>query len=61
MQQQIRCGTTPGGVHITASGTGGEIVGSNVVRELVAGKGFLFSDLGDFVARGFEEPVRMLV
>jgi len=23
------------------------------------GKGFLFADLGDFVAKGFEEPVRL--
>lgn len=32
---------------------------SNVVRELAAGKGFLFSDRGEFVAKSFEEPVRM--
>ena len=28
-------------------------------RELVAGKGFLFSNRGDVVLRGFEDPVRL--
>ena len=37
----------------------GEILTSNVVRELVAGKGFLFSDLGETELRGFEDPVRI--
>jgi len=37
----------------------GQIVASNVVRELAAGKGFLFSDLGDVVPKGFEDPVRL--
>ncbi len=37
----------------------GEILASNVVRELVAGKGFLFSDLGETELRGFEDPVRI--
>jgi len=36
-----------------------EIVASNVVRELAAGKGFLFSDRGDVALRGFEDPVRL--
>jgi class 3 adenylate cyclase len=31
----------------------------DVVRQLVAGKGFLFSDRGDVVLRGFEDPVRL--
>jgi class 3 adenylate cyclase len=30
----------------------------DVVRQLVAGKGFLFADRGEFMAKGFEEPVR---
>jgi class 3 adenylate cyclase len=38
---------------------GGEILASNVVRELAAGKGFLFSDRGDTALRGFEDPVRV--
>jgi class 3 adenylate cyclase/pimeloyl-ACP methyl ester carboxylesterase len=37
----------------------GQIVAANVVRELAAGKGFLFSDLGDVTLRGFEDPVRL--
>lgn len=37
----------------------GEILVSNVVRELVAGKGYLFADRGDAILRGFEEPVRL--
>ena len=37
----------------------GQILASNVVRELVAGKGFLFADLGDTELRGFEDPVRL--
>jgi class 3 adenylate cyclase len=44
---------------ICSQAEGGEILVSNVVRELAAGKGFLFSDRGEFVAKGFEEPVRM--
>jgi class 3 adenylate cyclase len=36
-----------------------EIVAANVVRELAAGKGFLFSDRGDVALRGFEDPVRL--
>ena len=31
----------------------------DVVRELVAGKGFLFADRGDTTLRGFEDPVRV--
>jgi adenylate cyclase len=44
---------------ICAQAEGEEILVSNVVRELAAGKGFLFSDRGEFVAKGFEEPVRL--
>jgi class 3 adenylate cyclase len=36
-----------------------EIIASNVVRELAAGKGFLFADRGDVALRGFEDPVRL--
>jgi len=38
---------------------GAEILVANVVRELSAGKGFLFSDRGDAALRGFEDPVRL--
>ncbi len=39
--------------------SGDEILVSDVVRQLVAGKGFLFSDRGEVVLRGFEDPVRL--
>ena len=32
---------------------------ADTVRGLCSGKGFLFADRGDFVAKGFEEPVRI--
>ncbi len=38
---------------------GGEILASDVVRQLAAGKGFLFADRGEVALRGFEEPVRL--
>jgi class 3 adenylate cyclase len=37
----------------------GEILVSNVVRELSAGKGFLFADRGAAALKGFEDPVRL--
>jgi adenylate cyclase len=37
----------------------GQILASNVVRDLSAGKGFLFADIGEVVPKGFEEPVRL--
>jgi class 3 adenylate cyclase len=44
---------------IQSQAKGGEILVSDVVRQLVAGKGFLFHDRGDTVFRGFEDPVRL--
>lgn len=44
---------------IAGQASGGQVLVSNVVRELVAGKGFLFSDRGEVVLRGLEEPVRI--
>jgi adenylate cyclase len=44
---------------IAAQAQGGEILCSLGVRELCGGKGFLFADRGEFVAKGFEEPVRV--
>jgi adenylate cyclase len=35
----------------------GQILTSDVVRQLAAGKGFLFSGVGQVTLRGFEEPV----
>jgi len=37
----------------------GQILASNVVRELAAGKQFLFADLGETELRGFEDPVKL--
>jgi class 3 adenylate cyclase len=44
---------------LAAKADGGEILVSDVVRGLCSGKGFLFADRGDFLAKGFEEPVRI--
>ncbi|MEO8458483.1 MAG: adenylate/guanylate cyclase domain-containing protein [Chloroflexota bacterium] len=44
---------------IAAKADGGEILVADTVRGLCSGKGFLFADRGDFVAKGFEEPVRI--
>jgi len=44
---------------IAAKAEGGEILVSDIVRQVVAGKGFLVSDRGDTVLRGFEDPVRV--
>ena len=37
----------------------GQIIASDVVRQLAAGKNFLFSDLGEAELRGFEDPVKL--
>ncbi len=44
---------------IAAQAKGGEILASMAVRELCAGKGFLFADMGEHAMRGFEDPVRV--
>jgi len=44
---------------IAAQAQGGEILASLAVRELCAGKGFLFADTGEVTLKGFEEPVRL--
>ena len=72
---QIRCGLNAGepieedgdlfgatvilASRIAAKADGGEILVADTVRGLCSGKGFLFSDRGEFVAKGFEEPVRV--
>jgi class 3 adenylate cyclase len=38
---------------------GGEVLVADVVRQLVAGKGFLFADRGEHALRGFEDPTRL--
>jgi len=42
-----------------AKANGGEILVTDVVRQLVTGKGFQFSDRGESEMKGFEEPVRL--
>ncbi len=37
----------------------GQIIASDVVRQLAAGKQFLFADLGETELRGFEDPVKL--
>jgi class 3 adenylate cyclase len=44
---------------IAARAEGGEILVADTVRGLCSGKGFLFADRGEFVAKGFEEPARV--
>jgi class 3 adenylate cyclase len=44
---------------VAGKANGGEILASNVVRELTAGKEFLFADRGESELRGFEEAVRL--
>jgi class 3 adenylate cyclase len=44
---------------IASKAEGGEILVADVVRQLVAGKEFLFNDRGDTELRGFEDPVRV--
>jgi class 3 adenylate cyclase len=44
---------------ICAHAEPGQILVPIVVRELAAGKKFLFADLGETVLRGFEDPVRL--
>jgi class 3 adenylate cyclase len=44
---------------ISAKASGGQILVADVVRQLVAGKGFLFSDTGEHDLKGLEEPVRL--
>jgi class 3 adenylate cyclase len=44
---------------IAAAAKGGEILVSDVVRQLAKGKQFLFSDRGEVDLKGFDEPVRL--
>jgi class 3 adenylate cyclase len=44
---------------IASKADAGEILVADVVRQLVAGKEFLFNDRGDTELRGFEDPVRV--
>ena len=44
---------------IGARANGGQILVSDVVRQLVVGKGFVFDDLGERDLKGMDEPVRV--
>ena len=44
---------------VAAKAEAGEILASDVVRGLCSGKGFLFADRGEYVLKGFEEPIRV--
>jgi class 3 adenylate cyclase len=44
---------------ITSHAHGGEVLVSDVVRQLVAGKGFAFAERGEAALRGFDDPVRL--
>lgn len=44
---------------VAAKASGGEILASDVVRQLVAGKGFRFADRGEALLSGFEEAARL--
>ena len=44
---------------IAAAAKGGEILVSNVVRELAKGKDFLFAYRGEVALKGCDEPVRL--
>ncbi len=48
-----------GAARIAALADGSEILVSNVVRELMAGKPFLFADRGETLLKGFEDPMRL--
>jgi adenylate cyclase len=44
---------------ICAHAEPGQILASDLVRGLAAGKRFLFADQGEVALRGFDEPVRL--
>jgi class 3 adenylate cyclase/pimeloyl-ACP methyl ester carboxylesterase len=46
---------------ICAEAGRGQVLASNVVRELAAGKGFDFADAGEASLKGFEAPARLYV
>ena len=44
---------------IAAQAKGGEVLVSEGVRQIVAGKKFLLADRGEVTLRGFEDPVHV--
>ena len=53
------CLSTDEGTRIAAKAEGGQILTSDTVRGIVAGKKFLFSDRGKTAMRGFDDPVKL--
>ncbi len=51
--------TVNAAARIAGQARGGEVLVADVVRQLVAGKEFLFADRGEALLRGFEDPVRL--
>jgi class 3 adenylate cyclase len=47
------------GRHICYRADPGQVLVSNVFRQLVAGKGFSFHQIGAAILKGFEEPVAL--
>jgi len=44
---------------VAADATGGQVLVTDVVRQLVAGKDLIFAERGQPVLAGFTEPVRI--
>ena len=44
---------------IAAHAKGRQVLVSDVVRQLVAGKGFHFTDAGEHLLKGMQEPTRV--
>ncbi len=44
---------------IAAAAQGDQVLASDVVRQLLAGKGFTFTECGEHALKGFDEPVRL--
>jgi class 3 adenylate cyclase len=44
---------------IAAIAEAGEILVSDVIRQLLSGKAFMFNDRGEHALKGFEDPVRV--
>lgn len=61
MEQQLRFCTTAVqlAARICAHAQPGQILASDVVRQLAAGKGFQFSERGRFLLKGFRERFRL--
>jgi class 3 adenylate cyclase len=50
---------TPSAAGLAAKADAGEILVADTVRGCAAARGSCFADRGEFVAKGFEEPMRV--